>query len=277
MTTSKKRKASQNLKLTGRLLDPVLPNSAVRQKYEKALDKLVEEMHESIMYWVRAEYKKTGLAQDALSSPAKLMQRAIKSLTRRWLKRFDGVADKLASQFINASQKSSDVGFHNAMKKAGFTVEFSMSEEVKNALEGSLAENVGLIKSIAEKHLSSVETIVMQSVSRGFDMQYLADNLQEQYGVTKRRAAFIARDQSAKANAVIVTARQKSIGITHAIWRHSGGGRVPRPSHLKAGRDRLMFDLSKGAFIDGEYIFPGQLINCRCSQQAVMPWEMTQK
>ena len=29
--------------------------------------------------------------------------------------------------------------------------------------------------------------------------------------------------------------------------------------------DGRLFDISKGCLIDGEYIFPGELINCACS------------
>jgi len=80
--------------------------------------------------------------------------------------------------------------------------------------------------------------------------------------MTHRRAALIARDQSSKASAVIENTRRKELGITQAIWQHSGGGHVPRPLHVKAGRDKLVFDLDKGAYIDGKWILPGTEINC---------------
>ncbi|ECA6622484.1 phage head morphogenesis protein, partial [Salmonella enterica subsp. enterica serovar Braenderup] len=43
-------------------------------------------MHNSVLYWLRAEYRKTDLAQDA--SPVNLMRGAMQQLARRWQKKF---------------------------------------------------------------------------------------------------------------------------------------------------------------------------------------------
>ena len=64
--------------------------------------------------------------------------------------------------------------------------------------------------------------------------------------------------------------RRIELGITSAIWIHSGAGKEPRPSHVKAGADKLEFELSKGAYIDGKYILPGTEINCRCVSRSII-------
>jgi len=61
----------------------------------------------------------------------------------------------------------------------------------------------------------------MRAVQTGRDLKTLSDELQEHYGVTRRRAVFIARDQANKATAVINRARSKS-WYTQAKWLHSG-------------------------------------------------------
>ena len=144
-----------------------------------------------------------------------------------------------------------------------------MTEPMNNALQAVIAENVNLIKSIPEQYLTQVETLVMQSAGRGRDLGYLADELQKRYGITKRRAALIARDQNNKATSVMQVARQTSLGITEGIWHHSHAGKVPRPSHVKANGTK--FDLSKGLLLDGEWLLPGEAINCRCTWSAVIP------
>lgn len=232
-------------------------------------------MHDSVMYWLSANYKKTGMAADA--SPVAIMKKSLSAMFKQWTRRFNKVSSDLAKAFVNDSKRHADTNFSNAMKKSGFTIKFQMTEEMDVALNGSIAENVGLIKSIPEKYLTQVQTIVLQSVQRGHDLARLTDDLQREFGVTRRRAKTIARDQTNKANSVITVARSRAVGITHGIWVHSGGGKVPRQSHLKAGREKMVFDLSKGAYIDGEYIFPGQLINCRCRYNPIMPWEMIDK
>ncbi|MEL5558942.1 phage head morphogenesis protein, partial [Serratia ureilytica] len=50
--------------------------------YRRQLDRAVQELHNSTLYWLRAEYRQTGLAQDA--SPAIMMRDAMRKLSRRW-------------------------------------------------------------------------------------------------------------------------------------------------------------------------------------------------
>lgn len=54
-------------------------------------------MHNSVLYWLRAEYRKTDLAQDA--SPVNLMRGAMQQLARHWQKKFDEMALRLARRF----------------------------------------------------------------------------------------------------------------------------------------------------------------------------------
>lgn len=112
----------------------------------------------------------------------------------------------------------------------------------------------------------------MRGVQTGRDLAQITTDLQEQHGVTRRRAAFIARDQSNKATASLTRARQIEAGLTEAIWVHSGGGKEPRPSHLKAGRDKARYDIREGWYDphEGKHILPGELINCRCVSRAVV-------
>ena len=143
-----------------------------------------------------------------------------------------------------------------------------MTDTLRDAYQAVIAEQVGLIKSIASQHLTHVQTLVMQSVQKGGDLHTLSKQLESQYGVTKRRAALIARDQNAKATAVITKVRQREIGVTTAIWKHSHAGKVPRPSHLAA--DGQEYDIDKGMYLDGVWTWPGMEINCGCFSRPVI-------
>lgn len=122
-------------------------------------------MHNSVLYWLRAEYRKTDLAQDA--SPVNLMRGAMQQLARRWQKKFDEMALRLARRFAGDVLKNSDASLSTALRDAGFTVPFRMTAEMNTALQASITENVNLIRSIPQQHLTQVETLVMQSVGRG--------------------------------------------------------------------------------------------------------------
>lgn len=225
-------------------------------------------MQASVVYWLSANYRASGAAVAMDASPAVVMRNAMQKLAKRWTRRFDDMAQKLADRFANDAMKNADVSLATAFKDAGFTVEFKMTSQMNNALQATIAENVGLIRSIPEKYFTEVEGLVMRSVARGRDLGYLTDELQKRYGITRRRAALIARDQNAKATSVMQSARQRSLGITHGIWRHSHAGKEPRQSHVKS--DGKKFELSKGLMIDGKLTFPGQEINCRCTWSPVL-------
>jgi len=164
-----------------------------------------------------------------------------------------------------------------SLKKSGMSVQFKMTAAQNDAMQATIGEQVGLIKSIASEHLSDVEGIVMRSVTTGRDLQQLKSDLLARYDITKKRASLIARDQNNKATATLTRTRQIGLGITKARWLHSAGGKHPRPSHVAFSEGRNggpFYDIQKGAFIDGEFLLPGQAINCRCLSVSVLPFEL---
>jgi SPP1 gp7 family putative phage head morphogenesis protein len=157
------------------------------------------------------------------------------------------------------------------LRKAGMSVRFKMTAAMNDAYQAVRAENVNLIKSIAQQHLTQVETLVMQSVQQGRDLGALTQELTARYGVTKRRAAFIAKDQNNKATATMTRVRHLELGITQAKWLHSAGGKHPRPEHVAfSGK---VYQIANGHdFGDGEGpVWPGQPINCRCVAIPIVP------
>lgn len=252
---------------------PQLPivrgNVGIGVWYRRKLEAAVAEMHKSILYWLSAEYKAAGFASDAADGGAESMGDASKRLGRRWQTYFDEMALSLSRRLGEKVLKHSDGALAAGLRDHGFSVKFQMTDPMRNAYQAVIGENVALIKSIASQHLADVEGLVMRSVARGRDLGSLTTDLQARYGVTKRRAALIARDQNNKATSTMQAARQQSLGITEGIWRHSHGGRVPRPSHVAA--DGTKFSIDKGLYIDGDWVMPGYLINCRCGWTPVIP------
>lgn len=255
-------------------LKPVRPNAGVEAAYYKALMSEIDEMQDSIVYWLKANYRKVEpqiVAQDA--SPASVLSSIMDKLTAQWRVKFNEVAAEMARRFVRSAQSHTDGAFSKHLRDSGFSVKFKPTKAIETAAQLSINENVTLIKSIASQHLGEVNGLVMRSAMAGRDLATLTTELQERYGVTKRRAAFIARDQNNKASAAITRTRQMSLGITEAEWAHSHGGKHPRESHVKAGRERLRYRLDQGADVDGngKLIFPGELPNCRCVARPIIP------
>lgn len=242
--------------------------------YRRQLDAMIDAMQKSYVYWLESAYKnnpsKMEIAMDAL--PSKILNQRIKELSKRWVTKFDEMAEKIADKFVSAGRKATDNSFQNALKDAGWTVQFKVTPVMRDAMNATIQENVALIKSIPAHYALEVEGMVMRGFTAGRDLKYISDELQKRVGVTKRRAAFIARDQANKLSATVTQARRVELGLFEAEWMHSHAGKHPRPSHVKAGKDKLRFDVREGALIDGEYILPGDLPNCRCSSKTVLPF-----
>jgi SPP1 gp7 family putative phage head morphogenesis protein len=265
-TPSKTRERRERAKV----LRSVQPNAGVQLDYKRRMDALIAQMHDSVLYWVRAAYRanEPHMAQDEL--PATALANAVQRLVRRWQKNFDEAAPKLADHFATAAAERSTDQLKRILKDGGFTVRFTMSAPVRDVLRAAITENVSLIKSIPQQYLKSVEGAVMRSVQTGRDLKSLTDELQQAYGVTRRRAAFIARDQNNKASSFIQRARQQELGLERAVWMHSNAGEVPRPTHVAMNGKE--YDIRQGMYDKdvAKWVFPGELPNCRCSARPVI-------
>ncbi|WP_433847108.1 phage head morphogenesis protein [Acinetobacter proteolyticus] len=244
-------------------------NVGVEVAYRKALRGILNEIHADVLSEVVSEYiiHQPEVAQDI--NIALVMQRLFKNLTSSWQRRLNDLAPQMAKIFARSSTQHTERAMMQAFKKAGFTVRFNMSEHVEEQVEAVIGENVGLIKSIGSQYLDDVQQSVWQAIKAGHDMHTLSKTLQAKYDISKRRADFIARDQNNKAKAVIERERRLELGIKKAIWQHSHVGKKPRISHVHANGKE--FDIEQGMYIDGEWIQPGELINCRCTSRAVIP------
>jgi uncharacterized protein with gpF-like domain len=255
-----------------KLLRPVRPNSGLEAAYRRKLDGLIKEMSDSAEYWLTASYRANPPELAADGTPADALRRSIKGLAARWFKRFDAAAPKLAAWFAQATEKRSSSALKKILKDGGFTVEFQMTPAMRDVLDATVNANVAMIKSIPAQYLTEVETMVMRSVQTGRDLGSLTKELEARFSVTRRRAALIAKTQNNMATASMTRARNLEIGLTEAIWVHSHGGREPRPSHVKAGAEKVRYDIAKGWYDPaiGEFIQPGALIGCRCVGRPVV-------
>lgn len=250
-------------------LKPIRPNLGIEIDYRKKLDTLITEMEKSVIYWLTAQYRKTPPVMAHDKSPAKSLDEAFARVASRWQRRFNQLAPALAAYFATSAAQRSDASLRAALKRAGFTVKFTMSRAQNDALQATIAENIGLIKSIPAQYLTQVQGIAMRSITAGRDLFTMRKELQAQFGVTKRRASLIARDQNNKATATFNQVRFIELGITKAVWRHSTAGKHPRPSHVKA--DGRPYDVAVGLYLDGVWTIPGREINCRCFSTPIIP------
>lgn len=247
----------------------VRANARAEAIFRKKLLRLVDDMNQSLLYWLSAAYNefRSEMALDA--SPLATLQKKMNELAKRWLKNFRVGAQKLAEWHTSKTLNYTDSDLKGILKDAGFTVSMQITPAMQTAYDAVIAEQVGLITNMSTQQLAQIETLVMQSVQAGRDLAMLTDALENQFGITRRRAKLIARDQNNKATQTLTRTRQQELGINQAIWMHSHAGKVPRPSHVKA--DGKTYDLDKGMFLDDKWTYPGMEINCRCFSKPVIP------
>lgn len=259
------------------------PNPGIMSSYKRGLTLqrksnpgLIEQMRDSVLYWLLNEYGRVEddiIAQDA--SIVDGIMKVFRGLLNRWQKKFDDYADIRAKWLARRVNTNTLNQLKGAMREAGLTVKFRNTPRVNMMLDAIIAENVGLIKSIPSQFLGEVQTIVLESVKNGRDMGYIAQQVRKEYGISRRRAIVIARDQTNKATEAVSRARAEEMGIEYGFWMHRGGGKVPRPTHIGVMNGKR-FKLSEGLYdpqaervrgggYRGRKVKPAELINCHCT------------
>jgi len=77
-------------------------------------------------------------------------------------------------------------------------------------------------------------------------------------------------------------ARLRKLGITHAIWIYANAPCMKDPSHPTAAdvqqdaahcsANGKRYEISKGLFVDGKWIWPGLEVGCKCVARSVLPY-----
>lgn len=259
---------------------PSTPKLALKLMYQRRLFKLIDEMQNSVMYWLMATYKQRlpDIIEDSKlpllkriyryvtdASPSRELEKRFKQVMRRWTKKFNDMSDSLAHDFVKKANTATTASLMQNLKRKGFIVKLENNYATNNALQALLLENIRLIKSIPQKYFLEVQGILMRGIANGRDAGLITKELSERYGIVKRRAARLSRDQTNKAVETISRERSKSLGIRKGVWIHRGGSKHPRESHISM--DGTIYMLEEGCY---DYavqrkVQAGELTYCNCT------------
>jgi len=126
------------------------------------------------------------------------------------------------------------------------------------------AQNATLIKSLPDQELERVSGIIERGLQEGKRFTEVSKELQKSFGISRRRATLIARDQTKKLNSSLTMLRQKELGVEEYIWQTSGDERV-RPTHRANDGKKFRWDTPPKT--TGH---PGNDVNCRCIARPVL-------
>ena len=125
-----------------------------------------------------------------------------------------------------------------------------------------VSENVELICTVPNASLDKMRELVCDNYMEGKTAMDIIKEMQKQYGIDKRHAMLIARDQTAKLNAAITQHQQQEAGIESYTWSTSWDDRV-RDSHRKLDGKPFRWD-DPPETEKGRKCHPGQDYQCRC-------------
>lgn len=248
-------------------LPPIKANASVGYRYYQELLGLVQAMN--------SDMRRTILDAFTTTENVDAIVGIMNVRAMEWQNFVDKKADIIAAQFVNNVDRATITSLAHSIRKAPKPTAESLivklnshGRQALNANKAATIENVALIKSIPAKYHNQVTFLVTEAAGQGRGRKWLEDELVALGHSTKSRAKLIAKDQLNKVTEVINVSRQRGLGITHNQWHHSSRPKQPRQAHIKA--DGKIYQLDKGCLIDGEYIYPGQKINCYCYSSPVI-------
>ena len=267
---------------------PVQPDKQAARIYNAQLQKLVKairmDINEKIIPLIKGlepQYIGDSKANIELLGLARLpihdswsddVMALFTSLKFKWSSpAFLGASKDIASIFVKAMNTQNSRRFSRSVKTIGVTgIDiFGDSPKLQDILSASIADNTRLITTIPSQYLDQVQSIVMSNMRSGLRPSAIVKQLSEQFGISQRRAALIARDQTSKANGELSKQRQEDTGFKFFKWQTSDDVRV-RDTHEKLENQDIGF--GKGVYKwdnppkndKGVQIIPGSEINCRC-------------
>lgn len=146
---------------------------------------------------------------------------------------------------------------------------------LQNQLELFANQNSQLIKSMTDTEIDRVSGAVQRGLQEGSSYESIADEIEKSFGITRRHAKLIARDQSSKLNGSLTKLRQQESGITTYRWQTSGDERVRQTHRVLDGKvcrwddPTVYLDESTGKWekrskIGGTNVHTSVDVNCRC-------------
>lgn len=253
-----------------KILRAVKPNAGIRAKYRRRLEAMIDDMQKSVVWWLRAEYRRQEerITQD---SPVEDLGRRVGSLFRYWMRRWREKMEDYARDFVHSTERKTQNSFKQALRDAGFTVRMDKKRVQNDVVKALIEENVNLIKSIPQHYFTEVTGLLMRAVSTGRDTDFLTNELQKRYEITRRRAKLIARDQCNKATEAIKRVECTQLGIIEGIWVHVPGTKSSRKTHMQMNGKRFRLDEGLYDSAVGRKVLPGELVACNCTYRAVIP------
>lgn len=264
----------------------------IENSYNVKLQRLVRELRADINATLVPVVKQYAPEYVQDSAPvltrdgwADAIRNALDALLARWVTSplAKAAASVIAGDFVRTSLQYTD---RRIKRTTGIDV-FASDRRLDEYIKAATNQNARLIGSISSRYIEQVANIVEGNMRTGMRPSNIVEELHQQFGVERRRAAFIARDQAAKVTGEMNKRRQMNAGFEYFKWRDSSDSRV-RERHHEIATAETPYGIGVYRWDDlpksdkGEPIQPGSDYQCRCvaipvSDAKVKQWQEKKK
>lgn len=187
---------------------------------------------------------------------------------------------QIATEMVKNIQQQSSAKFRIVFREAKKPLPNALKPKISKSLiesfeskntQNLISQQVQKIKGLEEYQYSKINSALQEAIVEQRSLSQFKQSLKECSIYNEKRIKMIAYNQLHYATDVMYRNKSLELGFKNAIWRHPPPGRYKtegRPSHIAA--DGKTFRLDKGCLIDGEYIFCGEKINCKCYYQLII-------
>ena len=162
--------------------------------------------------------------------------------------------------------------FKRTASSANVRVAPDLTQHVKETINSEYTQNLDLyIKDFATKRIPELRKRVEENIFAGGRTDRLAKIIQAEYGVGKRKAAFLAEQETSLLVSKYREARYRETGSRRYIWSTSQDVRV-RDDHKDLNNKVFFWDqppITNKA--TGAHNNPGEDYGCRCIARAILP------
>ncbi|VXB24655.1 Phage head morphogenesis protein [Burkholderia sp. 8Y] len=191
-------------------------------------------------------------------------------MLRRYAEALTPWADATAARMLFDVNRRDEAAWQEQAKE----MSRALRDELRNAPTGEimralLAEQVTLIKSLPLDAAKRVHDLTLKGIEDSTRAKEISKEIQRLGQVAKSRANLIARTEVARTASTLTQARAEHIGSEGYIWRTSNDSDV-RHSHREMNGKYVRWD-APPRLSDGTVTHAGQIYNCRCYPEPVIP------
>lgn len=210
--------------------------------------------------------------KQAIAVSESRFQRVSMRLEEQFSKIIPPVGEKLGiSQIFDRSIFRIDSDIRKTLKK--ITVQPALSPDARRRIAAEYAETLHLpIQEFLVKETGDLRKRISERSFAGYRYETIVKEIERSYGVSQRKAKFLARQETSLLMTKFKQVRYEEAGSKEYIWGCVAGSTNHPVRHYHKQNEGKKFRWDTGAPINerGERKNPGQDYNCRCFAKPIV-------